>query len=158
MSVCSLLFGPEDVPSFNRLASLPDQMGQGWTTNVVMKKALTWTAIDVIVPSPWFSVSKSEFNHAKQMRLPTVVVRGDVLASWLTVSDLTRSRLAEELGVSRGRISQLLTSQDEPSAHLIAKLIDITHLPFDRLFKIVHNGHVEPNYSKSRGRRVAVTS
>ena len=122
------------------------------------KNGLTSFAGSAILLSPLFTVSKAEFNHAKQMRLPTVVVRGDVLASWLTVSDVTRSRLAEELGVSRGRISQLLTSQDEPSAHLIAKLIDLTHLPFDRLFKIVHNGQVEPNYSKSRGRRVAVIS
>ena len=71
------------------------------------------------------------------MRLPTVVVRGDILASWLTISDYTRSRLAEELGVSKGRISQLLTSQEEPSAHLIAKLMTLTHLPFDRLFQVV---------------------
>jgi transcriptional regulator with XRE-family HTH domain len=71
------------------------------------------------------------------MRLPSVVVRGDVLTSWLTVSDYTRSRLATEIGVSKGRISQLLTSKEEPSAHLIAKLLLLTRLPFDRLFKIV---------------------
>ena len=71
------------------------------------------------------------------MRLPTVVVRGDILASWLTISDYTRSRLAAELGISKGRVSQLLTSQEEPSAHLIAKLMTLTHLPFDRLFQIV---------------------
>lgn len=70
------------------------------------------------------------------MRQPSVVVRGDVLSSWLTVSDYTRSRLAAELGVSRGRISQLLTSREEPSAHLIAKLLLLTHLPFQRLFLI----------------------
>ena len=71
------------------------------------------------------------------MRLPTIVVRGDVLESWLTVSGYTRTRLASELGVSKGRISQLLTSKEEPSAHLIARLITLTRLPFDRLFKIV---------------------
>ena len=71
------------------------------------------------------------------MRLPTVVVRGDVLTSWLTVSNYTRSQLATELSVSKGRVSQLLTSQEEPSAHLIAKLITLTHLPFERLFKIL---------------------
>ena len=71
------------------------------------------------------------------MRFPTVVVRGDVLESWLTVSGHSRSQLATELGVSRGRVSQLLTSREEPSAHLIAKLIAITQLPFDRLFRIV---------------------
>ena len=127
------------------------------------RKGLTSFADGVIVPSPLFTVSKAEFNHAKQMRLPTVVVRGDVLTSWLTVSDFTRSRLATELGVSRGRISQLLTSQDEPSAHLIAKLIDLTHLPFERLFKILRNGHAGEapagrlhSSKSSRARRAAV--
>ena len=71
------------------------------------------------------------------MRLPTVVVRGDVLASWLTVSDYTRSKLAVEISVSKGRISQLLTSKEEPSAHLIAKLLLLTRLPFERLFKVL---------------------
>ena len=70
------------------------------------------------------------------MRQPTVVVRGDVLSSWLTVSDYTKSRLARELGVSSGRISQLLTSREEPSAHLIAKLLLLTRLPFQRLFQL----------------------
>ena len=70
------------------------------------------------------------------MRQPTVVVRGDVLSSWLTVSDYTKSRLAGELGVSRGRVSQLLTSREEPSAHLIAKLLLLTRLPFHRLFQV----------------------
>ncbi len=76
------------------------------------------------------------------MRHPTVVVRGDVLSSWLTVSDYTKSKLANELGVSRGRISQLLTSEEEPSAHLIAKLLLLTKLPFDRLFMLAGNGIV----------------
>ena len=71
------------------------------------------------------------------MRLPTVVVRSEVLASWLTVSDCSQSRLAAELGVSRGRVSQLLSSFEEPSAHLIAKLMTLTQLPFERLFKVV---------------------
>ena len=74
------------------------------------------------------------------MRLPTVVVRGDILASWLTVSDYTRSRLADELGISKGRVSQLLTSREEPSAHLIAKLMILTNVPFERLFQVLHNG------------------
>ena len=73
------------------------------------------------------------------MRSPTVVIRSDVLESWLTVSDYSKSRLADELGVSKGRISQLLTSHEEPSAHLIAKLLTLTYLPFDRLFRIVHD-------------------
>ena len=73
------------------------------------------------------------------MRLPTVVIRNDVLESWLTISDYSKSRLANELGISKGRISQLLTSHEEPSAHLIAKLMTLTYLPFDRLFKIVHD-------------------
>ena len=73
------------------------------------------------------------------MRLPTIVVRGDVLTSWLTVSDYTRSRLAMELNISKGRVSQLLHSQEEPSAHLLAKLMTLTHLPFERLFKVLHD-------------------
>lgn len=126
------------------------------------RNGLTSFVGGAIVPFQLFTVSKAEFNHAKHMRLPTVVVRGDVLTSWLTVSDFTRSRLALELGVSRGRISQLLTSQDEPSAHLIAKLIDLTHLPFDRLFKILRNGHAgelpagRAHLSKLRARRASV--
>ncbi len=116
----------------------------------------------VIVLSRCLTQLKGSFNHTKHMRVPTVVVRGDVLSSWLTVSDCTRSRLAQELGVSKGRISQLLTSQDEPSAHLIAKLNDLTHLPFERLFKLVRDLPVgaapkSANHdgSKSRARRVA---
>ena len=80
------------------------------------------------------------------MRVPTVVVRGDVLMSWLTLSDYTRTRLAKDLGVSTGRISQLLNSTAEPSAHLIAKLMHRTNLPFIRLFKIIHR---EPTVSSS---------
>ena len=72
------------------------------------------------------------------MRLPSVVVRRDILVSWLTVSNYTKSQLASELGISKGRVSQLLTSLEEPSAHLIAKLMTLTHLPFERLFKVVY--------------------
>lgn len=86
------------------------------------------------------------------MRLPTVVVRGDILESWLTVSDYSRSRLATELRVSKGRISQLLNSQEEPSAHLIAKLLTLTHLPFDRLFRIIRTHDTTTKTSaRSRG-------
>ena len=85
------------------------------------------------------------------MRLPTVVVRGDILASWLTISDYTRSRLASELGISKGRVSQLLNSQEEPSAHLIAKLMTLTHLPFDRLFLVVRE--LPPAASSRRSAR-----
>ena len=77
------------------------------------------------------------FIPGKWMRFPTIVVRGDVLKSWLTLSDYSRSQLAKELGVSRGRVSQLLTSHREPSAHLIAKLMLLTHLPFERLFTLL---------------------
>lgn len=76
------------------------------------------------------------------MRLPTVVVRGDVLTSWLTVAGYSRSRLAAELGVSKGRVSQLLTSREGPSAHLMARLMTLTRMPFDRLFKIVREAPV----------------
>lgn len=73
------------------------------------------------------------------MRFPTVVVRTEMLLSWLTVSDYSRSRLAQELDISKGRVSQLLTSNEEPSAHLIAKLMVLTRLPFERLFKVVYS-------------------
>ncbi len=57
--------------------------------------------------------------------------------SWLTLSDCTRTRLAKDLGVSTARISQLLTSGEQPSAHLMAKLVRRTNLPLTRLFRIV---------------------
>lgn len=78
------------------------------------------------------------------MRYPTIIVRGDILASWLTISDFSKSQMAVELGISRGRVSQLLSSNEEPSAHLMAKIMTLTHLPYDRLFRMIrtsnHNG------------------
>ena len=73
------------------------------------------------------------------MRFPIVVVRKDVLESWLTISECTRSRLAHELGVSKGCVSQILSSVRQPSAHLIAQLMMVTGLPFDRLFAILQS-------------------
>ena len=73
------------------------------------------------------------------MRYPTVTIRIDVLESWLKVSGYTKSRLATELGVSRGRISQLISTQREPSAHLIAKLLTVTNLPFDWIFRVIRS-------------------
>ena len=60
-----------------------------------------------------------------------------MLQSWLQVSGATKSQLAAVLGVSKGRVSQLFHSDIEPSAHLIAKLLEVTRLPFERLFRIV---------------------
>ena len=91
------------------------------------------------------------------MRFPTIVVRGDVLASWLTVSGYTRSQLAKELAVSKGRISQLLSSREEPSAHLIAKLMFLTQLPFDRLFKIIRELPVSSHHSSEAAQEIAVS-
>ena len=101
------------------------------------------------------------------MRLPTVVVRGNVLISWLTLSECTRKQLAKDLGVSTGRISQLLHSTEEPSAHLMAKLLERTNLPFTRLFQIIHrksnvpsktvaNGHRHIRHTNSRHSRLLV--
>ena len=73
------------------------------------------------------------------MRSPTVIVRGEVLSSWLTVTDYSKSQLATDLDISKGRVSQLLTSHTEPSAHLMAKLLMVTHLPFDRLFRVIRH-------------------
>ena len=84
------------------------------------------------------------------MNRSTITVRRDVLRSWLMVSDCTRTQMGEELNVSRGRISQLLNSDQELSARLIAGLLHLTKLPFDRLFV------VRP--VKPTGRRSAVKS
>lgn len=80
------------------------------------------------------------------MRVPTVTIRRQVLESWLVIEDYTKARLAAELHVTRGRVSQLLSGQAEPSAHLIAKLLLLTTLPFHRLFQIVD----APDHPKSR--------
>ena len=87
------------------------------------------------------------------MRYPTIVVRGDILASWLTISGYNKSQLAMELDISKGRVSQLLTSREEPSAHLIAKLMTLTHLPFERLFKMVRLQSNGRPTSRSRSAR-----
>lgn len=96
------------------------------------------------------------------MRLPTVVVRSEVLASWLTISDYNQSRLASELGVSKGRVSQILSSSEEPSAHLIAKLITLTRLPFERLFRVIHEEPSSfpavPPASKTKKQDVVISS
>ena len=94
------------------------------------------------------------------MRYPTITIRSDVLESWLKVSAYTKSRLAGELGISKGRVSQLLTARTEPSAHLIAKLLTVTHLPFERIFRIVRN-EVQvlssvPHNTTSTARKTAV--
>ena len=73
------------------------------------------------------------------MKLPTIIVREDILRSWLKISDCSQSQLASSLGVSRGRVSQLFTTGIEPSAHLMAKLLVLTHLPFDRLFEVLED-------------------
>ena len=91
------------------------------------------------------------------MRYPTVIVCSEVLSSWLTVSGYTRTKLASDLGITKGRVSQLLSSAEEPSAHLIGKLIGLTHLSFDRLFTIIQNesqlqngGSPQPALARSR--------
>ena len=73
------------------------------------------------------------------MKLPTIVVRGNVLLSWMTLSQCTRTQFAKDLKISTARISQLLNSTEEPSAHLMAKLLNHTHLPFTQLFKIIYS-------------------
>ena len=82
------------------------------------------------------------------MRYPTIIVRSEVLSSWLTISGYSRTQLASELGVSKGRVSQLLSSSEEPSAHLIGKLLALTQLAFDRLFKIIHKESQLKNSTK----------
>ena len=77
------------------------------------------------------------------MKTPTVYIKADILRSWLQVTGWTKSQLAAALGVSKARVSQLFNSalEVEPSAHLIAKLLLLTRLPFDRLFIITGTGN-----------------
>ena len=89
------------------------------------------------------------------MRLPTVAVQTDVLDAWLRVTGSTKSQLAVQLDVSKGRVSQLFTDHVEPSAHLIAKLLVVTNLPFDRLFRIAAhapqpNGNGSAHHGKAK--------
>lgn len=93
----------------------------------------------------------------------TVTVRRDVFRSWLKISGYTRSRLATEMKVSRGRISQLLNSDEPPSNRIIAGFLNVTHLPFERLFTVRqqrnggrnghngHNGRRKPKHSNGNG-------
>ncbi len=73
------------------------------------------------------------------MKSHTVLIKKDVLLSWLKVTANTQSDLANQLQVSKGRISQLIHSNVEPSAHLIAKLLVVTELPFERLFDVTED-------------------
>lgn len=87
------------------------------------------------------------------MKSPTVGIKKDVLVSWLKVTDFSQSDLAEKLQVSKGRVSQLIHSDVEPSAHLIAKLMLVTQLPFDRLFYV--REEESPDRAERNGRRSA---
>lgn len=78
----------------------------------------------------------------------TISVRRDVFRSWLKVSGYTKTRLANEIKVSKGRISQLLNTDQNPSARLIAGVLHVTQLPFDRLFTVKGS----PQGSKQRRR------
>ena len=87
---------------------------------------------------------------------PAIAMKRDVLQSWLKVSGYTRARLARELNVSKGRISQLFHSEEEPSARLIAGLLHLTDLPFDRLFAVKHREAMLDHMRRlSRQRRLA---
>ena len=94
------------------------------------------------------------------MKVPTVLVRTEMLWSWLQVTGSTKSQLADALGVSRGRVSQLFhASEIEPSAHLIAKLLEVTGMPFDRLFRIAqqvptHRPKANGNGAAKRRKRI----
>ena len=70
------------------------------------------------------------------MKLPTLSLRTEMLEAWLRLAGYTKAQLANRLSVTRGRVSQLFRNQAEPSAHLIAKLLVVTELPFERLFEI----------------------
>lgn len=75
------------------------------------------------------------------MANPSLGLRRDVLDAWLRISGYTQADLARALDVSGGRISQLLhSSKEEPSPRLIAALLRVTSLPFDRLFNLQPGG------------------
>jgi transcriptional regulator with XRE-family HTH domain len=72
---------------------------------------------------------------------PSLSLRRDVLHAWLQVSGYNQAELARALKVSEGRISQILHSKNEgPSPRLMAALLRITSLPFDRLFSLRPEG------------------
>lgn len=89
------------------------------------------------------------------MRESTVIVQRDVLESWLKVSGYTKTRLAQELNVSKGRVSQILRfdAEEEPSARLIAGLLDVTKLPFDRLFTVKERRAMQRRLAQMTQRR-----
>ena len=100
---------------------------------------------------------KLRFSEEKQMpkHFPTVLVRSDVLRSWLLVTGWTQSQLANALDISKGRVSQLIGAAEiDPSAHLIAKLMKVTGLPFERLFRI---GSERPSRRRPRNGSPVVT-
>lgn len=66
----------------------------------------------------------------------TVAVRRDVFRSWLKASGYTKTRFANEIRVSKGRISQVLHSDQGPSSRMIAGFLRVTRLPFERLFTV----------------------
>lgn len=68
---------------------------------------------------------------------PTLNLRRDVLHAWLHVAGYTQAELARALKISEGRVSQLLHSKkEEPSGRLVAALLSVTNLPFERLFSM----------------------
>ncbi len=92
-----------------------------------------------------------------------VRIRRDIFRSWLKISGYTRSRLADELNISRGRVSQLLNSDQPPSNRVIAGFLAVTRLPFERLFTVGqlrnggregrngHGGRRKPRHSNGNG-------
>ena len=92
------------------------------------------------------------------MKVPTVLIEREILQAWLRVNGWSKSQLAHALNVSKGRVSQLFSASSavEPSAHLIAKLLEVTGMPFDRLFRIAHKR--EGASSPARRRRMAATA
>lgn len=67
-----------------------------------------------------------------------VLIRRDVLKAWLQLAGVNRTWLAKQLNITKGRVSQLLNADDSPSSPLIASLLLVTNLPFDRLFVVVN--------------------
>ena len=84
-------------------------------------------------------MSLATINPTAYVQHATVHIRRDVLKAWLELSGVNHVWLANQLHVTKGRISQILHSDVSPSARLIGGLLLVTQLPFDRLFQVVHS-------------------
>ena len=72
------------------------------------------------------------------MSTTRIQLRHEILKTWMQLAGVNNTRLAHQLRVTKGRVSQLLNSDVMPSSRVIGGLLLITKLPFDRLFMVVN--------------------